>query len=338
MKISIIVSNYNYAKFLNEALLSAHLQSYKNTELIVVDDGSTDGSREILKQWEDKATVIYQENQGQVAAYNTGFNVCTGDLVLFLDSDDILDKTLAAKVIPMFNQQSTVKVHFKMRLVDEYSRPTGTEIPSLLSEGDMARPLLEDGWLYASSPGSGNVYRKSALEKLFPLPVSKTDKVGADFFCIYGIVFFGNIASIEESLCSYRVHNKTTNSAQKTDLVFGNAAKSTDEIARFQASLIPFKSWITNITNGEIVIKHINADFSITKQAFTRRIFESKDYLSGVTKGLELLPTTIHSIYIRRNYSIFKILAVVCMLMAIIVLPRQIGLKLASFIANPAAR
>ncbi len=87
--VSVVIPSYNSAKFLPEAIESVLEQSYPHFELIVVDDGSTDETKEICDRY-PKVTYVYQKNQGVAAARNTGLRVSTGEYILFLDSDDCL--------------------------------------------------------------------------------------------------------------------------------------------------------------------------------------------------------------------------------------------------------
>tara|TARA_B110000967_G_scaffold78239_1_gene80926 strand:+ start:105 stop:758 length:654 start_codon:yes stop_codon:yes gene_type:complete len=88
--ISVIIPNYNGAKFLREAIDSALDQQGVELEVIVVDDGSTDDSREIIESYGDKIRTIFQHNQGACAARNAGLAIARGESVFFLDSDDLL--------------------------------------------------------------------------------------------------------------------------------------------------------------------------------------------------------------------------------------------------------
>ena len=96
---SIIINNYNYGVFLREAVDSALNQTYLNTEVIVVDDGSTDRSREIIASYGDQIIPVLKGNGGQASAFNAGFAASRGEVVFFLDSDDILLPT-AEKTLP----------------------------------------------------------------------------------------------------------------------------------------------------------------------------------------------------------------------------------------------
>lgn len=87
--ISIVIPNYNGVRFIDEALKSALEQDYPNKEVIVVDDGSSDGSRELLRTYRDKIKLIETDNVGAAAARNAGILVAKGPLIALLDSDDI---------------------------------------------------------------------------------------------------------------------------------------------------------------------------------------------------------------------------------------------------------
>ncbi len=90
MKVSIIIPVYNSEKYLEEAMKSALNQSYHDTEIIAVDDGSTDSSPEILKKYSDKITIVTKQNGGQASAVNAGIKASTGDWIKWLGNDDIL--------------------------------------------------------------------------------------------------------------------------------------------------------------------------------------------------------------------------------------------------------
>jgi glycosyltransferase involved in cell wall biosynthesis len=88
--VSVIIPTYNFASFLPKAIDSCLNQTYQNLEIIVVDDGSTDHTREVVQGFKDKIIYIYQDNQGVSAARNTGLELATGDFITFLDADDYL--------------------------------------------------------------------------------------------------------------------------------------------------------------------------------------------------------------------------------------------------------
>src|SRR5262249_29495742 len=87
---SVIINNYNYGRFLKASIDSALAQRYPCTDVIVVDDGSTDYSRRIIASYGDKIVSLLKSNQGQASAFNVGFGVSRGEVVCFLDADDSL--------------------------------------------------------------------------------------------------------------------------------------------------------------------------------------------------------------------------------------------------------
>src|SRR5258708_15666443 len=87
--VSIIIPSFNHGQYLLDALKSIWLQSYKTVEIIVVDDGSTDNTGDILKEY-PQVKYIYQNNQGLSAARNTGIKNSSGEFLIFLDADDWL--------------------------------------------------------------------------------------------------------------------------------------------------------------------------------------------------------------------------------------------------------
>jgi glycosyltransferase involved in cell wall biosynthesis len=89
--VSVVIPNYNHARFVGDAIRSVLDQVYREFEIIVVDDGSTDDSREVVAQFGDKVQYIYQENAGLSAARNTGIRASKGALIGVLDADDMYE-------------------------------------------------------------------------------------------------------------------------------------------------------------------------------------------------------------------------------------------------------
>ncbi|MBF1605067.1 MAG: glycosyltransferase family 2 protein, partial [Prevotella shahii] len=108
MKISVIVPCYNQEAFLDESLASVANQTYTNWECIIVDDGSTDSSALIAKAWQEKDArfkYFYQENKRVSGARNTGLTLAQGDLIQFLDGDDLLQPTKLEESVEAFKRE-----------------------------------------------------------------------------------------------------------------------------------------------------------------------------------------------------------------------------------------
>ena len=98
-KVSVIIPAYNAAPYLAETLASVFAQSYPDYEIIVVDDGSTDDTLAVLEQFADRITLIRKPNGGPASARNAGLRQARGELLAFLDGDDLwLPDKLAAQV------------------------------------------------------------------------------------------------------------------------------------------------------------------------------------------------------------------------------------------------
>src|SRR3954469_20718117 len=135
--VSVIISSHNYGRFVAAAIDSALAQTHVGTEVIVVDDGSTDGSPGIIRQYEGRARVVLKSNGGQASALNSGFRLSRGEGVLFLDSDDVLLPDAAPARGAAWSGPGIAKAHWPMEAIDEAGRLTGRLVPAEpLSAGD----------------------------------------------------------------------------------------------------------------------------------------------------------------------------------------------------------
>ncbi len=200
--VSVIIGNYNYGSFITEAIESVLNQTYRNFELIVVDDGSTDNSREIIESYQDKLTAIFQQNEGQSAAFNAGFARAKGEIICFLDSDDYYYQEKLAKVVAAFNQNPVVvQISHGRTTVDVEGGIIGRD-PTYFNQGDV-KPLLLKWGRYAWAVTSALSYRRWVLEKVLPIP--KQIRAG-DTYLTATVPFYGEVSRIEQPLMYYRKH------------------------------------------------------------------------------------------------------------------------------------
>lgn len=203
MKVSIIINSYNYRAFVAATIDSALAQTYRDCEVIVVDDGSTDGSWELIQRYGDRIHAIRQSNGGQGIAYNTGLAAARGEAVLFLDSDDLLDPDTIERCVALLTRDVS-SVQYRLRLVDREGVRLGGAVPYLMHSGDVA-PIVRRFGHYAGPPASGNFYRRSAIERVFPLEAHW--RRAADTVPFITAAFFGRIVAIPRELGSYRQHS-----------------------------------------------------------------------------------------------------------------------------------
>ena len=102
--VSAVIPSYNYAAYVGKAIESVLKQTHPNVECIVVDDGSTDNTREVVAKYGDRVRYIYQKNAGLPDARNTGVKAATGEFVGFLDSDDEWEPTFVEVALGYFNK------------------------------------------------------------------------------------------------------------------------------------------------------------------------------------------------------------------------------------------
>jgi glycosyltransferase involved in cell wall biosynthesis len=208
--ISVIITNYNYAHRLAAAIDSALAIDWPAKEVIVVDDGSTDGSPALIRAYGDRIKcVLKAQNGGQNSAANAGYAISGGGVVFFLDSDDTLDPHVAQKVIPLFAAE-TAKVQFPLVTV----RPDGTSVglyprfPLNYAPASVRKSMASTGF-YVSSPTSGNAWPRWFLDLALPLPSHWTEKVPAEFFDGYLSTLaarLGDVVTIAEPLGTYYIN------------------------------------------------------------------------------------------------------------------------------------
>jgi glycosyltransferase involved in cell wall biosynthesis len=206
-RLSIVIPNYNYGRFVAETVESALAVDWPDVEVVVVDDGSTDDSLAVLRGFGDRIVLVSQENAGPRAACNRGFAESQGDVVIFLDSDDVLEPSIAHEVAQVW-RPGISKVQVQMRRVDGAGRPKGRPFPSYRST---PTPQQVTRWMtvtsaYPTPPGSGNAYARDFLEKLFPLD----DRCGdaTDSACLAAAPFLGDVVTVPKPLVRYRVHGR----------------------------------------------------------------------------------------------------------------------------------
>ena len=128
--VSVVIPNYNYQRFVADAIESALRQDHPEVEVIVVDDCSTDGSREVIERYVDRVrTIFLPENGDQTAACNAGWSASRHEIVIFLDSDDMLASAAASTVARAWTP-STAKVQFCLASIDAAACRLGTSRPS----------------------------------------------------------------------------------------------------------------------------------------------------------------------------------------------------------------
>ena len=206
MLLSIVVINYNYQAFLRQAIDSALAQTYGNVEVVVVDDGSTDDSHDIIASYGDRVRPVFRPNGGVTAACNTGWRHARGDAVLLLDADDAVRPDMATRVVAAFEASDAVKVQFLLQSVDAAMNPVGGTFPTYGFSPDNIRRDIKQWGYYLTPPQSGNAYRKDFLDAVMPVLEEGPYPLPTDGYLAGLAGLTGRVATLDEPLGYYRMH------------------------------------------------------------------------------------------------------------------------------------
>ncbi len=209
--VSVVINNYNYARFLGATIDSALDQTYERVEIIVVDDGSTDDSRAVIESYGEQIKAIYKPNGGQASAMNAGFAAARGELIYFLDSDDIALPVCLEKIVNRYRAaaENPAILQFRLQVIDADGNVLkNRSMPEIeRMQGAEARQLLLEKGSYVFPPTSGNVFCQTVLQRIMPIPIDDF-RVCADVYLCTKAALLGLIEVFEEMLGRYRVHGE----------------------------------------------------------------------------------------------------------------------------------
>ncbi len=236
--VSVVIPNYNYARYLSEAIDSVLAQTYPKIEVIVVDDGSTDESIPKLRQYGSRIQYIQQKNQGVAAARNRGIHQSVGELIAFLDADDYwLPLKIERQVEQFIKAPGLGMVHCG---VIEFGEVTGVEVIRLDGQqGDVADELLLLQRSVILGGGSGLIVQRSILEEIQGFDTHLSTSADWDLF--YRIARKYRVGFVAEPLVKYRRHRSNMHSninAMEQDMLLGfhkaftNASLETQRLRR----------------------------------------------------------------------------------------------------------
>ena len=238
--VSIIITNHNYAEYLAEAIDSALTQSGVNSEVIVVDDGSTDGSAEVIAGYGDAIQSVSQSNGGHCAASNTGFLRSRGEVVIFLDADDYLLPGAALALASALNSDPEAsKAQGYLTVIDRNGQASGRRIPRRLSPSGFYRDktLHWGKHLFRHTFTSGSAWPRWFLSEVMPLPESRL--LGTDSCLNEVSTLFGRTISLDMAVAAYRVHGRNIGPASLTF----SASSIRQRLAMLEAKHQYFAEW-----------------------------------------------------------------------------------------------
>jgi len=230
LPVDVVITNHNYARFLPDAIESACAQTHPAVNVVVVDDGSSDGSQEVLRGFSDRVEVILKEQGGQASAINAGVERCRGEVLLLLDADDVLRPQAAERVAAAFAADPQLsKVQFPMAIVDADRRPTGEVKPGghlQAPVGDQRAAELAFPFDIAWLPGGGTGFRTELVRRILPIPEADYPRSGADWYLVHLTALLGEAALLDEVCAEYRIHGANSYELDRDEIDLDHVRES----------------------------------------------------------------------------------------------------------------
>jgi glycosyltransferase involved in cell wall biosynthesis len=221
--VSILINNYNYARYLNATIASALNQTYPHVEVVVVDDGSTDDSKAVILSYGDRVVPVFKANGGQASALNAGFAASRGQIVCLLDADDLCLPHKVAEVVALFQAQpqaawvfheslplQTAEIDRLKDLALEHQSPCPVEFIDF-------RPNILKAQIPDFTPSTSNLcFSRRLAAQIFPLPEGRSFSGAAinDFYIKYIAVGLEKGCVTRENLGIFRIHTQNAFSTQ----------------------------------------------------------------------------------------------------------------------------
>ncbi|MCU0550661.1 MAG: glycosyltransferase [Leptolyngbya sp. Prado105] len=209
--VSILINNYNYARFLQQAIDSALDQTYDQCEVIVVDDGSTDDSRGVIERYGDRIVPVFKQNGGQSSAFNAGFNASQGEIICFLDADDYWFPDKVSQVVQHFQSYPNAGWLFhRLQRTDSAAMREQTGWVEL----DFRASILKGQPSRIALPATSALnFRREVLQQILPMP--EPLRISADNFLRLAAIHLAPGLLLEAQLAVHRIHGKNAFESRK---------------------------------------------------------------------------------------------------------------------------
>jgi glycosyltransferase involved in cell wall biosynthesis len=273
-KLAVVISCYNYESFVERAIRSVLDQGRHDCEVVVVDDGSTDGSWEAIGR--SGVTAFKIDNSGQRAACLLGLDRTRAPFVLFLDADDELKPGALGTIIDQLDP-GVAKLQFALTRIDADGKMISgalSPLEAFRSRDVLARQVLRSG-VYKTPPTSGNVFRRDVCELLREADYDRA----VDGVILFAAPLLGDVLSISEELGCYRIHGRNDSGLGRLP----DACSLQRDINRFLARMEHLRA----------IIRRLNPDLELVDPREALYFREHKfclDIASGQGPRLTALP------------------------------------------------
>ncbi len=224
-KVSVVIPTYNYAQYIEEAIGSVLAQTYRDYEIIVVDDGSTDDTKGIISQYGPDVKYIYQKNQGTCAARNTGIRNSKGEYIAILDSDDLWLPSKLEKQIKLFEANSRLGLVYSDGLV--FGEELAWDDLSFGGNMNFYRGRIFDKLILGNFiPCLSVVIKRSCFDKVAPFDIDLDFSGDWDMWLRISLHY--EVDYVDELLVKYRKHRGSLGT--KTEMMEEVSLKVLDKI------------------------------------------------------------------------------------------------------------
>lgn len=284
--ISIIIPIYNVEKYLTECLQSLLAQTYKNLEIILVDDGSPDNCGKICDKYAKKDSrikVLHKKNGGLSDARNNGINIATGKYICFIDSDDYVDKCFIEKLYRNMKKDNVKLIQCNILRVDEKCnilKKVGYDTCEIKSGKEI---IKEQYGVHVIE--NTVVWNKMYAKELFDDIKFPVGKIHEDEFVTYKIIYnLDRVAIINDYLYNYRENN---NSIMKQKF----NVKKLDRLEAFKEKMLYFQNREKDIFIKALIryIEEAKTDYLMSKKYIPNFEELKKDLLSEYRRAYNLL-------------------------------------------------
>lgn len=247
--VSVVIPNYNYSRYLAEAISSVLNQSHAKIECIVVNNGSTDDSLKILHQFRSRITIIDQENRGQSGARNAGLDIAGGDFIAFLDADDYWSEQKIELQLKLLNDETEL-VYCGISKFDDDS---GKEIERIAPKyrGSCSEAFLENPAVSVVLSGESTaVFSRNLLSQVGQFDSELNSASGWDFF--RRASKFTNFDYVDLPLTNYRIHKKNMSKSIESNI---------SDIRLAYSKLFGDLNWVVSETEAKKITRALEYTF-----------------------------------------------------------------------------
>jgi glycosyltransferase involved in cell wall biosynthesis len=205
--LTVLIDTYNYGHFIEQAIESVLSQDFPmdQTEILVVDDGSTDDTAERLKKYGSRIQYVYKPNGGQASAFNLGFAHARGEIVILLDADDYFLPGKLGEVAIAFQQNPQAGLIYH-RLLELHAGSDELRDWDMTLVSGFIPDDIEKLLKFAPYPTSCLAFRRSLVNQLLPIPESL--RLQADGYITLLAALLAPVVALQQSLAVYRIHGK----------------------------------------------------------------------------------------------------------------------------------